>query len=145
MRSLLLFACLTPGIIFTSCTNDVPVTVPVSAAESEQIMNDFFTALSTSDTTLLTSITSDNMVMFEHEEIWSRDSLLALMPLTGGRIWEIQDIEVVSEGDISHVHYYNLSRKPEGRSWLESALLVRQNDQLKIQFMHSTKLYLKNE
>lgn len=117
----------------------------ITAAEAGQTMNGFFTSLSTADTTLLEQLTTDDFVLYEHDQIWNRDSLLALMPYTSGRIWEIQDFNAETEGGIAHVYYFNLSRKPEGRSWLESALLVDHNGQPKIKFMHSTKLYLNEE
>ncbi|MFN1836030.1 hypothetical protein AB2B38_012265 [Balneola sp. MJW-20] len=137
-----LFAALLTIVI--GCNSEIPDNPVISEADSRQIMTDFFTALSTADTTLMIQLTSDDMIMYEHEQIWTRDSLLALMPATLGRIWEIQDVTVRSEGELSHIHYYNISRKPVGRSWLESALLVRDEGEIKIKFMHSTKLYLNN-
>ena len=126
---------------FLSCTNEQS---SITSDQARQTMNDFFKALSTADTLLMERVTVDDFILYEHEEIWNRDSLLSLMSATQGRIWEIQDFELETRDDIAHVHYFNFSRKPEGRSWLESALLVRKEDQLQIQFMHSTKLYLNN-
>lgn len=114
----------------------------LSGANAEQIMNDFFTALSTADSTLLNRITTEDFTLYEHDVIWNRDSLFSLMPSLQGRIWEIRNAKVQVGDDLAHIHYYNVSRKPEGRSWLESALLVRRNDTLRIAFLHSTKLYL---
>lgn len=138
-RTALLLSLLIILLINASCTDSQPA---ISPNEAEQTMNNFFTALSTTDSTLIREVTTDDFTLYEHEEIWNRDSLLSLMPYTGGRIWEIKDFKSISEGDLAHVHYYNVSRKPADRSWLESALLIRDEGRLKIRFMHSTKLYL---
>lgn len=115
----------------------------ITAEKAENTMDDLFTALSNADTTLLKQVTTDDFTLFEHEEVWNRDSLLALMPATEGRIWEIKDAEVYAKEDVAHIHYFNQSRKPENRAWLESALLIRdENGDVRIKFMHSTKLYL---
>jgi len=130
-------------LVLVSCRESTQPAI--TSAEAEQTMNDFFTSLSTADSTLLTQLTTDDFVLYEHDQIWNRDSLLALMPYTTGRIWEIQDFNAETGGHIAHVYYFNLSRNPEGRSWLESALLVDANGGPKIKFMHSTKLYLTEE
>jgi len=135
-------------VIGYACSDHNPDTDPepeISKTEAEQTMNNFFTALSTADTTLLNELTTDDFVLYEHDAIWNRDSLLSLMAATEGRIWEIQDAEVHSEGNVAHIYYYNVSRKPEGRSWLESALLINQKDTVRLAFMHSTKLYLNEQ
>ena len=117
----------------------------ISKGEAEQTMEDFFRALSTADTTLIQQITTDDFILYEHDAIWNRDSLLSLMSATKGRNWEIQDPVVKAEGNLAHIYYYNVSRKPEGRSWLESALLINQKDTVRLAFMHSTKLYLNEQ
>jgi len=131
------------ALVLVSCKQSTQPAI--TSAEAEQTMTDFFTSLSTADSTLLTQLTTDDFVLYEHDQVWNRDSLLALMPYTTGRIWEIQDFNAETEGNIAHVYYFNLSRKPEGRSWLESALLVDADGRAKIKFMHSTKLYLNEE
>ena len=115
---------------------------PISEYEAKQLMDSFFTALSTADSTMMEQITSDSFYMYEHEKIWNTDSLLSLMSRTKGRIWEIQDFKLVTDGDIAHFSYYNESKNPLGRSWYESGLIVSTEQGLKLKFMHSTKLYL---
>ncbi|MDX1629322.1 MAG: hypothetical protein R3345_11520 [Fulvivirga sp.] len=108
-------------------------------------MNNFFLSLSEGDTSLMKQVTTDDFILFEHDVIWNTDSLLELMPMTLGRIWEIRDFQHTATGHFAHVHYFNISKSPKGKSWLESALLVKENQQLKIKFMHSTKLYLNEQ
>lgn len=126
------------------CSNEETNSSVITKAEAVSVMDDFFTALSTADTSLMISLTHDDMIMYEHVEVWNRDSLLSLMPLTKGRAWEVQELKIESAGNISHVYYFNQGRIPSDRSWLESALLVRDESAVKIKFMHSTKLYLNN-
>jgi len=132
-------------ILLVSCSNsEMEPESKIISEEAEQTMNNFFTALSEADTVLLNRVTTEDFTLYEHDEIWNRDSLLSLMAHTQGRIWVIRDFESLSEGNIAHVYYHNISREPAGRSWLESALLIQKNDEIKIAFMHSTKLYLDN-
>ncbi|MDZ7716161.1 MAG: hypothetical protein U5J95_08120 [Balneolaceae bacterium] len=127
--------------LFTACSD---LESDIDSEDAKKTIQNFFTALSTADTLLLNQVTTGDFTLYEHEEIWNRDSLLSLMSATEGRIWEIQDFESISRENIAHVYYYNISRNPEGRSWLESALLIRNDGRTQIQFMHSTKLYLSN-
>ena len=80
--------------------------------------------------------------MYEHDEIWNTDSLLSLMPLTEGRIWEIRDFSLTADGKIAHFNYFNQGVVPADRSWFESGLIIQTEHELKLKFMHSTKLYL---
>lgn len=132
------------GVFFLlmACNQPVDTTPSISDEEAEQIMNDFFTSLSEADTTLLNNITTDDFYLFEHDVIWNADSLLNLMSRTQGRVWVIKDFKVVKDGDIAHFNYFNESANPVGRSWLESGVLVREEGDVKIKFLHSTKLYL---
>ncbi|MDX1671688.1 MAG: hypothetical protein R3211_05055, partial [Balneolaceae bacterium] len=101
------------SILLAACTERDS---PIEEEEVVQTMNDFFTALSTADSTLLIRITKKNFTLYEHDEIWNRDSLLSLMPAVEGRIWKIRDPIIHVEGNMAHIYYYNVSQKPEGRS-----------------------------
>lgn len=127
-------------LVAFSCTSNQKTTM--SPESAEQLMADFFTALSTADTLLMRQVTADDFVMYEHDSIWNTDSLLSLMSRTEGRIWEIQDFNFTADGNIGHFNYYNVSRNPIGRDWYESGLIVHTEEDLKLKFMHSTKLYL---
>jgi len=122
-----------------ACSDQSP---GIAHDEAEHTMREFFSALSKADTSLMHQVTTDDFVLYEHDLIWNRDSLLNLMQATKGRIWEIKNPVVHTRGDLAHIYYYNVSRNPVGRSWYESALLVKQKDTLRLKFMHSTKLYL---
>ncbi len=136
-KSLLIY--IAASISMLSCIHS---SSSISESEAEQLMNNFFTALSTADTTLMNQITSDDFLLYEHDTIWNTDSLLSLMPRTRDRIWQIQDFNFTTDGDIAHFNYYNESGNPIGRSWYESGLITKTEEGLKLKFMHSTKLYL---
>lgn len=141
MKLLLLSTLLGSFLILSACSQ-TPAPPSISDQEAEQIVNDFFTSLSKADTTLLMNITSDDFYLFEHDVIWNADSLLNLMSRTQGRVWVVKDFKTVKDGDVAHFNYFNESANPVGRSWLESGVLVREEDGIKIKFLHSTKLYL---
>ena len=110
--------------------------------EVKTVIDDFFSALSQGDSTLMRSLLTEDFHMFEHDVRWNQDSLLSLMPVTLGRIWEVSELDINQEHGLVHVSYFNNSANPKGRSWFESMLLTETKDGLKIKFMHSTKLYL---
>lgn len=138
MKKALLFLLIIP--LINSCFSKKEAS-PFVKEQAHKLVDQFYDALSKGDTLLLKRVLSEDFIMYEHEVQWNIDSLLALMPLTQGRIWRVDDINFVTRDDIAHVYYYNESDRPRGRSWYESMLLVRENE-WRIQFMHSTKRYL---
>lgn len=137
--SVLIFIC----TIISCQPNENTESPTVSLETIESLANDFFIALGTGDTTLLTKVLSDDFDMFEHDELWRTSDLLALMPNTLGRKWSVQELKVSQSGKLIHIYYFNQGKIPKDRSWLESMLMEQTAQGLKIKFMHSTKLYLK--
>lgn len=115
----------------------------ITKKEAVSFADDFFKALGSGDTLYLQHHLADDFVLYEHDQVWNIDSLLSLMPLTQGRVWEIQKPHFVNNGAIGHLYYYNQGVTPSDRAWLESMLMERQGSELKLRFMQSTKLYLK--
>ncbi len=139
-----LIAVLIGTCMIVSCHPEVKIaSAPFALETIEGIANDFFIALGTGDTTRLNKVLSDDFIMFEHDQTWNTDSLLSLMPNTIGRVWSIQDLKVSQDGDLVHIHYFNQGVVPKDRSWHESMLMNASGQELKIQFIHSTKMYLK--
>ncbi|HEY9117818.1 MAG TPA: hypothetical protein VIN11_08330 [Roseivirga sp.] len=114
----------------------------ITKNDAIKTLETFYIALGTSDTTLLRQAVTNDFYMFEHDEEWNLDDLLELMPSTMGRKWSLNDIQFESNTGIGHITYLNKGVIPSDRSWLESALLVLEHDEVKIKFLHSTKLYL---
>lgn len=114
-----------------------------SQQDVKEVIDDFFKALGTGDSTLMGNLLTEDFHMFEHDVRWNEDSLLSLMPFTLGRVWEVSELDINQKDGLVHVSYFNNSANPKGRSWFESLLLTEMTDGLKIKFMHSTKLYLK--
>lgn len=129
-------------LLFSCQQNSESPVQAVAQEDAEAVVNNLFTALATGDTTLMENTLTADFHMFEHELRWNKDSLLSLMPHTLGRIWEISEVKMEQDGDLIHLSYFNDSKKPLGRSWLESVLIEKQAGALRIKFMHSTKLYL---
>ncbi len=145
MKRLSTYLTITILAVLYACSNENrhEETDRVRLKEIEAIPNNFFKALGTGDTTLLKSLLTPDFFMFEHDEYWTADSLLKLMHLTLGRVWEVNDLKMNKDNKLVHVSYFNNSLAPQGRSWYESMLIINTIEGLKIKFMHSTKLYLK--
>lgn len=111
--------------------------------EAIKAIDNFYLALGSADTLLLQQTLTNDFYMFEHDEVWKTENLLELMTLTIGREWSVNDVHFESDQNNGHITYLNRGIIPSDRSWLESALLVKINDTIKIKFLHSTKLYLK--
>ncbi len=127
----------------TGCGSKSEPNKALNEASASAAVQNFFQALGTGDTLLLQQNISRDFYMFEHEEKWEVNDLLALMPLTKGRVWSFKDIQFEGDKNQGHITYFNQGIVPSDRSWLESALLIIENDSVKIQFLHSTKLYVK--
>lgn len=122
----------------SSCVNEEP---SITEEEALSLTNGFFEALSKGDTLYMQNHITADFLMFEHEQVWNMDSLLRLMPLTQGRVWEINEPTFNTSGNLAHLSYFNQGIIPSDRSWLESVLMKREGKHLKMKFMHSTKLY----
>ncbi|OEK04467.1 hypothetical protein [Roseivirga misakiensis] len=116
---------------------------PWADSDIKSVIDDFFTALGNADSTSMRKLVSEDFHMFEHDVKWNVDSLVALMPLTIGRKWEVRELAIAQDNELIHVNYFNQGVIPNDRSWFESMLIRKVNGELKIDFMHSTKLYLK--
>ena len=81
-------------IVLGACQRQEPPTS--KAVRSEQaiktIIDDFFLALGSNDSTKLKGLLTDDFHMFEHDQRWNADSLRSLMPKTVGRQWEVSEL-----------------------------------------------------
>ena len=131
-------------LLLLACdVNHTPKNAAISEKEVTTCIEQFFEALANSDSLLLKQTLSKDFYMFEHDEIWNTDSLLALMPATLGRKWSVNEERITIIDNTGHISYFNQGIIPPDRSWLESALVVKENGSTKVVFLHSTKLYLK--
>jgi len=139
MRTLIFFSVFSLLAIGCKSTDNPP---PFTKDQAHDMVKDFYSALSTGDSTLMNELLSEEFIMYEHEVLWNQDSLLRLMPLTKDRIWRVDEIDYHSDGALTHIYYYNESDNPKGRSWYESMLFTVEDNAWKIRFMQSTKRYL---
>lgn len=91
-----------------------------------------------------------DIIILENGSIWNADSLVAKIiskkSIPGfTRINKIDFIETGFRGDMGWTYYYNeasgmANGKPYRVKWLETAVLVKENDGWKIRLLHSTTL-----
>ncbi|WP_420386777.1 hypothetical protein [Roseivirga sp.] len=141
MKSVVLTALL---LVLISCeSKTLEEKEGISEEQALSTIENFFTALGSADTLLMQQSLTHDFYMFEHDEVWTINELLELMPLTKGRKWSFKEVRFESAGHAGHITYFNQGVIPSDRSWLESALLINEDGSVKIKFLHSTKLYLK--
>lgn len=136
-----------PGVIFlsglmsrgTANAEDHPAFQPVK---------ELFAAMSKHDSEAMLKTATNDFQLLEHGEDWSMQKLAeAVQPK--GRPYErknfFSQIRARQKGDVAWVSYWNKAEiRREGKLrtlvWLESAVIVKQNDRWKVQLMHSTRL-----
>ena len=156
MRSVLLP--LSAAMLLISCqTVDTPgpVAAPAgracdSSAERESVartIHAFFAALAKDDDAAVRRLTTPSFYAFEVGKRYSGPELVALLAAAHktGRVinWNIGPISARVDCSIASAAWENIGSagtagKLEPRSWLESAVLVRQGDQWLLDFLHST-------
>ena len=130
------------GIIFLS---------GVAEAEDHpafQPVKELFAAMSKHDGKAMQETSTEDFQLLEHGEDWTMQKLVdAVQPK--GKPYErknfFRQIRARQKGDVAWVGYWN---KAEIRSesglrtvvWLESAVMVRENNRWKVQLLHSTRL-----
>jgi ketosteroid isomerase-like protein len=113
-----------------------------------QPVKELFAAMSKHDGKAMQATSTEDFQLLEHGENWTmRDLVDAVQPK--GKPYErknfFNQIRARQEGDVAWVSYWNkaeISRDGALRTvvWLESAVVVKENDRWKVQLMHSTRL-----
>lgn len=107
----------------------------------------FFAALAKDDDAAVRRLTTPSFYAFEVGKRYSGPELVALLANAhkAGRVmnWNIGPISARVDCTIASAAWENngsagTAQKLEPRSWLESAVLVRQGDQWLLDFLHST-------
>ena len=144
VRETLYVGCWLFGILFVNGS--------VEAADHPafQPVKELFAAMSKHDGKAMQATSTDDFQLLEHGEDWTmRDLVEAVQPK--GKPYErknfFNQIRARQEGDVAWVTYWNkaeISRDGALRTvvWLESAVVVKENDRWKVQLMHSTRLDL---
>ena len=142
VRETLYVGCWLFGILFVNGS--------VEAADHPafQPVKELFAAMSKHDGKAMQATSTEDFQLLEHREDWTmRDLVEAVQPK--GKPYErknfFNQIRARQEGNVAWVSYWNkaeISRDGALRTvvWLESAVVVKENDRWKVQLMHSTRL-----
>ena len=113
-----------------------------------QPVKELFAAMSQHDGKAMKETSTEDFQLLEHGEDWTMHELVdAVQPK--GKPYErknfFKQIRAQQKGDVAWVSYWNkaeIRRGSELRTlvWLESAVMVREDERWKVQLMHSTRL-----
>ena len=113
-----------------------------------QPVKELFAAMSKHDGKAMQETSTEDFQLLEHGEDWTMQKLVdAVQPI--GKPYErknfFRQIRARQKGDVAWVSYWNKAeiRRESGLRtvvWLESAVMVREDDRWKIQLLHSTRL-----
>jgi ketosteroid isomerase-like protein len=130
-----------------------PPTPPTPAnAEQAQVVEtirSMFTALAAEDIPKLRAIVAADFYAFEAGGRITGDALIDLMKKAhaAGKVyvWTVNDPEVHTDGNMAWVTYVNRGSIKDGSetknvSWLESAILRKNEGNWRVQFFHSTRI-----
>jgi len=111
-----------------------------------------FAAMSAFDDFKMKAVVTEDFQLLEAGEVWDIDMLImAIKP--NGALYKRRNyfsiINVVTKTDVVWISYWNkatfsMQNKNREASWLESAVLVKEKDNWKIQLLHSTKVSSNN-
>jgi ketosteroid isomerase-like protein len=113
-----------------------------------QPVKELFAAMSKHDGKAMQETSTEDFQLLEHGEDWTMQQLVdAVQPK--GKPYErknfFSQIRARQKGDTAWVSYWNkaeITRDDGLRTvvWLESAVVVKENDRWKVQLLHSTRL-----
>lgn len=123
----------------------------ISEAEDHpafQPVKELFAAMSMHDGKAMKKTATDDFQLLEHGEDWTMQRLIDAVQPKGKpyeRLNFFNQIRARQVGDVAWVSYWNkaeIRREGQLRTvvWLESAVMVRENERWKIQLLHSTRL-----
>lgn len=111
-------------------------------------VKELFAAMSKHDGKAMRETATKDFQLLEHGEDWSMQKLVdAVQPK--GKPYErknsFQQIRARQNGDVAWISYWNKAEilragKLRTLVWLESVVVVKQDDRWKVQLMHSTRL-----
>ena len=111
-----------------------------------QPVKELFAAISKHDGRAMQATSTEDFQLLEHGEDWTMQKLIdAVQPK--GQPYErknfFKQIRARQKGDVVWISYWNKAeiRRESGLRtvvWLESAVVVKENDRWKVQLMHST-------
>lgn len=137
--------------LFKSLIIFLMVTTPSYAQDMPfRVVQELFSAMSAVDHKKMQASATDDFQLLEAGEDWNMQDLIEVIkPSDYHRRNYFHLINSRVYGDIAWVSYWNKAtftkkdhkgHSEEAVAWLESAVLVKQNSQWKIQMLHSTRI-----
>jgi ketosteroid isomerase-like protein len=128
---------------------DEPPAVTDDQAQVTQTVRDMFVAAAADDFAKLRAVTTPDFFAFDAGGRFTGESLMDLIKAAhaAGKVytWTVNEPEVHLHGDIAWITYVNRGSIKDASgtkdvSWLESAVLRKENGRWRIQFFHSTRV-----
>jgi len=146
MKSLL-FSCIIL-FVFTSCQSESN-NENLSESEQEKVeetLKSFFDHISNYNYEGIRSITSDDFILIENGPIWDTEKFISFIKRFEGDAtfsYQFSDMQTTVKGTMAWMVYKNsgiMNRGDQQRhfDWSESAVFTKENDQWKIELLHST-------
>lgn len=118
----------------------------VDRLEAQQVIHDYFGAIVNKNYDEVKTLSTPDYVLYEDGAVWNNDSLILLlksMPLASIE-YEFRNFNVEPDCNGAFINYLNhgiLTLNDSTKmdfNWIESAYVKRVDDELKIDFIHST-------
>ena len=120
-----------------------------TSTEAFKVVQDFFAATSANDYNAIRNSATNDFQLLEIDEIWDMDFLIKLMKKGNGEVKRrnfFNIIKQVQSGDMLWISYWNKAEfsfkdnPPRPVFWLESVVLIKQNNRWLIQMLHSSRV-----
>ena len=117
--------------------------------KAQKVVIDFFEALSAMDSGLIDPLVTKDFILLEMGEVWNADTLKSKMVLPKGIKFKRTNFLDFMKTDVQNntawISYHNRAEIVWNDGvrmlrWLESAVLIKENDIWKIILLHSTKV-----
>ena len=138
LRKFILIFCLT--MVFNSHAN---------STEAFKVVQDFFAATSANDLQAVRNSATKDFQLLEIDEIWDMDFLINLMEKANKEVKRRNFFKVVKQVNNENmiwISYWNKAEfsfkdnPPRPVFWLESVVLIKQNNHWLIQMLHSSRV-----
>lgn len=118
----------------------------VNSEEAIQLVTDYFRALENKDFERAKELSTSDYVLYENGAVWNNDSLIKVMQKMSPHTIEytFNDMIVVPDYNGAFIHCKNKctmafnDSTTNDYSWIESAYVKKEDDQLKLRFLHSS-------
>jgi hypothetical protein len=125
------------------------MTISVSSFAQEnpfKVVQDLFSAMSEVNHAKMKNTVTSDFQLLEAGEDWNMDNLIEVInPSEYVRKNYFNVLKIKTSGDMAWVSYWNKATFTKGEKidtavWLESAVLIRNGNDWKIEMLHSTKI-----